>query len=75
MAKRIKDEHSSKYHNQSRFSNDLFIEAVEDAKSLQAMIEDLLDIVQRSYDDIQKIVSTKEMPTIFERFHLRHVEE
>ena len=58
-----------------RFSNDAFTEAAEDSMSLQAIVDNLLDFVLRSYDDMQQIVEATEEPSPFEMFRLRHIEE
>ena len=58
-----------------RFSNEAFVEAAQDSMSLQAIIDNLLDCVLRSYDDIQQTLETKEEPSQLEMSRLRHVEE
>jgi len=57
-----------------QYSNDAFVEAVEDSRSLQAMIESLLNGVQRSHDNMQQRLNAKQEPSLIEKIHLRHIE-
>ena len=62
-------------HDHWDFPDQALIEAIKDTIILQAMIESLLDSVQRAYEDLQLKVGAQEEPSLFEKFRLRHVEE
>ena len=65
----------SNEHSYWGFPDEALIEAIRDAMILQAMIESLLDSVQRAYENLQQKVGAQEEPSLFEKFRLRHVEE
>ncbi|KAL6719994.1 hypothetical protein ACLMJK_001915 [Lecanora helva] len=57
------------------FSEEAYAEAAADSRSLQAIIESILDWVQSSYENIQQTIVAKRGASEFERLYLRHIEQ
>ena len=64
-------------HEHTRFGypDEAYMEAIEDAKSLQAMVENLLDCVRHSHDEMQRALEVQQDSSLVEKLQWRHIEE